>query len=246
MNKYCFGFCVAALISTAAKAGGFDGPFVQIGVGGAATYNKVTASEMSSGASLNGTQSGTSFNGLVSAGYSKDMGGFNDALRGFNLAANLFYVIGNQNAGSNSSNGSIVWNGVPSTSTLSGSYRLENTWGLSLEPGFNLSESFLMYAKLAWVNSSAKSNVTNTDYDPVGSDNGVVTMNGANNINGFGYGVGAKYLVTKNIFVGIDVMGINYGNSFKNNQNGGYQAGRQLIGNQFSQFLSFASVGYKF
>ena len=236
--------------STLAMAGGFDGPFVQLGIGGSATYNKIGDMQFdhAGSPSLNGTQSGSSFNGIVSGGYSKDMGAFNESLKGFNLAANLFYVIGNQKAGSNSSSGIDYWDdGTTANATLSGNYKLENTWGISIEPGWNFTESTLGYLKLAWVNSYAKSNATynavNTD-----GDTGYATINGSKNINGFGYGIGVKHLITKNIYLGVDLMGVTYGNSFKNtvgNTNGS-GAGDSVLSNKFSQFMGFASVGYKF
>jgi len=222
--------------STLAVAGGFDGPFVQLGIGGSATQNKVSDATTNDGGNLNGTQSGGSFNGLVAAGYSQDFGAFNDSLKGFNLAANLFYVIGNQKAGSNSSS----WNSTTDAGvvgSLNGNYKLQNTWGISIEPGWNFTDSTLGYVKLAWVNSQAKSNITYSD-TAGGSD----WINGNKNINGFGYGLGVKHLVTKNIFVGVDLMGVTYGNSFNNSDS----KGDSFAKNKFSQFMGFASVGYKF
>ena len=231
--------------STLAMAGGFDGPFVQLGIGGSNTYNKVgDMSIVNGGPSLNGTQSGSSFNGIVSAGYSKDMGAFNQSLKGFNLAANLFYVIGNQKSGSNSSTGpDTMDDGTVLSSTLTGNYKLENTWGISVEPGWNFTESTLGYVKLAWVNSYAKSNINYTN-----AGGGYAVVNGSKNINGFGYGLGVKHLLTKNIFVGVDMMGVTYGNSFKNTvgDTNGDSGGQSVASNKFSQFMGFASVGYKF
>ena len=227
--------------STMAIAGGFDVPFVQLGIGGSATYNKISDAQTEEGGSLNGTQSGGSFNGLVAAGYSQDFGAFNSSLKGFNLAANIFYVIGNQKAGSNSTN----WagtddNGTAMNKSLNGNYKLQNTWGISVEPGWNFTESTLGYVKLAWVNSQAKSNVDYTDSNSVGV---VDTVNGSKNINGFGYGLGVKHLVTKNIYVGVDLMGVTYGNSFTNSV---ASDNSSFVKNKFSQFMGFASVGYKF
>ena len=224
--------------SSFAMAGGFDGPFVQLGIGGSNTYNKVTNAtpgNSNGSGSLNGTQSGGSFNGLVAAGYSQDFGAINSSLKGFNLAANIFYVIGNQKAGSNSSSYVTDKN---RDANLSGTYKLENTWGISVEPGWNFTESTLGYVKLAWVNSQGKSNMYYSDSRP-----STDSATGSKNINGFGYGLGVKHLVTKNIFVGVDLMGVTYGNSFNNTtQNQNDTFGK----NKFSQFMGFASVGYKF
>ena len=218
--------------SSFATAGGFDGPFVQLGIGGSYTSVKTSNTESGNDVNLNGTASGGSFNGLVSAGYSLDMGAANNSLKGFNLAANLFYVIGNQKGGSPSSTGINTYtNGeVVSPATLSGNGKLKNTWGISVEPGWNFTEQTLGYLKLAWVNSTINPNVSYSD------PNGSASFSQNANINGFGYGLGAKQLLTKNIYVGVDLMGVTY------------QTKTMFDGAQFkpSQFMGFASVGYKF
>lgn len=180
-----------------------------------------------------GTTSSGSFNGLVSAGYSQDFGVFNESLKGFNLAANLFYVIGNQNAGSTSMSGT---DGRGDQRSANLSYKLKNTWGISVEPGWNFTESTLGFVKLAWVNTQFNGNGSFSNSNGAADANG--TISESKTLNGFGYGLGVKQLVTKNIFVGVDLMGVTY-NSYTPADSGG---------NTFkpSQFMGFASVGYKF
>lgn len=215
--------------STLAMAGGFDGPFVQLGIGGSSTktnFDGFTAT--STGANVGSVSSG-SFNGLVAAGYSQDMGVLNSSVKGLNLAANIFYVIGNQNSGSGSATATRASDGF--TQTLGGNAKLQNTFGISVEPGWNFTEQTLGYVKLAWVNSGMKATYNYSDNGP-SSDSGTVNKN----INGFGYGLGLKQLLTKNIYVGVDLMGVTYGSA---NLGDGTSA-------KPSQFLGFASVGYKF
>lgn len=155
---------IAAAISAAstfAMAGGFDGPFVQLGVGGSSTWSKVSGAPISdTGANPNGTINSGSVNGLVSAGYSQDMGVLNESLKGFNLAANIFYIIGNQNSGNKSASGTAE-DGYANNLSTNG--KLTNTFGISVEPGWNFTENTLGYLKFAWLNSRMKSGVDYSD-----------------------------------------------------------------------------------
>lgn len=214
--------------STMAMAGGFDGPFVQLGIGGSSTKTDLTNFTASStGAGVSSVSSG-SFNGLVAAGYSQDMGSLNSSLKGFNMAANLFYVIGNQNSGS----GSGTATKGNETQTLGGDLKLKNTFGISVEPGWNFTEQTLGYVKLAWLNTRLTGNYNYSDNSPdsfSGSSTKVA--------NGFGYGLGLKQLITKEIYVGVDLMGVTYGK---------VSLGEDGASAKPNQFMGFASVGYKF
>jgi hypothetical protein len=218
---------ILACVSTvSAHAGGFDGPFVQLGVGGSSTWTKISGDQNNGMATYNGNSQSGSVNGLVAAGYSKEIEG----LSGFNLAANVFYVIGNQNAGSNSSfysNGSVS-NQSTSTSKLKG------TFGISVEPGWNLTSKSLGYLKLAWLNSRYNWNGTDQGYDG-GSYSSGASMQGS--INGFGYGIGGKQMLTDNVYAGVDLMGVTYNS---------YDLGDGMKGGGANQFLFFANIGYKF
>ncbi len=207
--------------STVTMAGGFDGPFVQMGVGGSATSSKASGDQTL--ASVNGTTNSGSFNGLVSAGWSQEI-----ADSGFNLAGNLFYVIGNQNAGQKNASytGTAGFWEQQSLNT-----KLKNTFGVSVEPGWNFSKTTLGYAKLAWVNSRINLNDNYTESNPSNNQSGA--FNGT--VNGFGYGLGAKHLFTENIYGAVDLMGVTYNS---------YSVGPASF--KPTQFLGFASIGYKF
>lgn len=221
--------------STFAMAGGFDGPFVQLGIGGAATstYTQGIAAS-NSNVNLNGSSTQGSVNGLVTGGYSQDLGALSDSLKGFNLAANLFYVIGNQNAGNPSSTGLDGWG---DTRTLNSTNKLKNTWGISVEPGWNFTESTLGFVKLAWVNTQLNTAVNYSNSDGNSGGNGSVDT--SKTLNGFGYGIGVKQMLSSNIYAGVDLMGVTYSS---------YKPSGDFEGTSFrpTQFMGFASIGYKF
>lgn len=215
----------STIFSASAMAGGFDGPFVQVGIGGSSTGTKVSNTAVGT-ASVDGTQTQTSFNGLLAVGYSKSFGEFN-------IAGNVFYVAGNQNAGNKTSNG-VNSDGESNTETYNS--KLKNTFGISIEPGWNFSNSTLGYLKLAWVMSQANTNFTYTN-----NVGGFTTSPSASkNINGFGYGLGLKQMITKNAYAGIDLMAVNYQS---------YSVTDSVLGsfnNKPTQYMGFVTVGYKF
>lgn len=239
---------IMAIAATAANAGGFDGPFVQLGIGGSSTWSKISNSpELYTGANINGTTSSGSFNGVVLGGYSQDLGIIDPSIKGLNLAANIFYVIGNQNTGNPSSTSSL--DGSSQTLGISGA-KLKNTFGISVEPGWNFTENALGYLKFAWLNSRMSSTANYSDTWNDGSSTSFA-FNGPSSttINGFGYGLGAKYLITKNIFAGVDLMGVTYSGVSPT-----YTAPSAYCDSDCStspsikntQFMGFASIGYKF
>lgn len=213
---------VLSAASSVALAGSFDGPFVQLGAGGSATSSKVSNDDTY--ASVNGTTNGSSFNGLVSAGWSQEI-----ADSGFNLAANMFYVIGDQKAGQKNAS---YANSTGFWQRQSLDTKLQNTFGISVEPGWNFSSETLGYAKLAWVNT--RMNFNSSYADSYSTNNANETHQAT--VNGFGYGLGAKHLFTKNIYGAVDLMGVSY-KSYTT------PAGASI---RPTQFMGFASIGYKF
>lgn len=218
--------------SNLAYAGTFDGPYAQLGIGGSNVSSKVsgTAITDSNGVtltSLDGTHSEGSFNGITSIGFSKSLGDV-----GFNIAANMFYLIGNQNAGNITS----TYRSSSGQLTESGTVKLQNTWGIAVEPGWNFTTSTLGYAKLAWVNSTYKGNLSadvSNFSDP--TRNASSAVYGSKNLNGFGYGLGIKQMLSSNVFAGIDVMGVSY-QSYTNYN----------VSAKPTVWMGFASIGYKF
>ena len=234
--KRALALLVCAFLSGLSLASEFDGINVQLGLGGSATTTNVTGfTGMNTAANYDHRNTQGSFNGIVSAGYSKEIP---DAY-GFNLAANVFYVIGNQNAGSGGKSTSWLEGATPMSESSSSDQTLQNTFGISVEPGFNFNESTLGYIKLAWVNSRLNM-VNGWDLtDPSISISGrIAEFNQTRTVNGFGYGLGFKKMVSTNIFLGIDAMGVTY--------NTASFGGNGSIKGQPTQVLGFASVGYIF
>lgn len=226
-------------LSTAVCAGGFDGFNVDLGIGGAGTSTKVSGSDqfdVAGGPTFNGTTNSGSFNGMATLGYSQEI-----ADSGFNLAANLFYVIGNQKSGALNNGGNFTDTNGDSL-TLNQNVQnvsMKNTWGISVEPGWNFGKTTLGYAKLAWVNSNLNSTATVYGYNNTTSQtadvNGSQSFN--KNVNGFGYGIGAKQLITDNLYLKAEVMGVSYGSA---------SFGDGAYSNKPTQVMGFASIGYKF
>lgn len=210
-----------------ATAGAFDGPYVQLGLGGASTEVKTNYPSVLSnlpGFNTGANSTGGSFLGQVLAGYSKSF----DA---FNIAANVFYNIGNQDAGSNNYNLS----GPNGYLTANQSFKMKNSWGVSLEPGVYLAEKTLGYLKLSYYNASldynsgASASITSPAYSASTS------YSSSSSMNGIGYGIGAKQMFTDNIFGFVEyqyvqydtwsdsgLFGSGYSTSYKPNQNYGW------------------------
>ena len=229
----------------------FDGFNFQLGLG--ATQSQINGSNTNDrtilpNASINGSSSATRLNGLASIGYSQS---FDNLFKGFNLAANIFYVIGDQSAGneSNTTNGVFANNGrTPITETLTASYKVKNTWGISLEPGYYINENFLGYLKFAYVSSSASVSATCSS-----SDGGCLRSDGSYGFNsslsidktiyGVGYGAGGKYHITKEIYAALDFLYVDYS---KINQTINWAGSPTNASFKPQQFMGFVSIGYKF
>jgi hypothetical protein len=120
-----------ALVHPLALAGSFDGPFVQAGIGFANSATRIVMQWRDT--NIDSTPNDTSVIGQIAAGYSHGWGAFN-------LAVSLYYVIGDQKAGS-----------VRLDTEMNGldlyDFELKDTWGLTLEPGYHLNETTLGYGQ---------------------------------------------------------------------------------------------------
>jgi len=154
--------------SSAALAGGFDGPFAQIGIGFANAQSQLNFPGW-----LDVNVSDTSPVGEVAGGYSRSFGNFN-------LAASAYYTLGDQKAG----------NFTDAEYHTSVQVRLKNTWGISIEPGFNAGESTLVYASLGY----GETRGSFVEYDSKG------TFPWDQTLHGFSFGAGVKYKFTPNIY----------------------------------------------
>ncbi len=168
--------------SSLAMAAGFNGFSVQLGAGMGMAQTELT------NYSPDGTVGDNSAFGNLALNYSKAFGQFN-------LAGGLFMQLGNMNSGSLRSFAADtggVW---------SDSFKLKKIWGVSIEPGFNLSPSTLVYGKFSYVQASGE----NT-YDYGGGDAGSATRKHG----GFGYGVGARFNFSSNLYGMIEVEQVQF------------------------------------
>lgn len=228
MNKrHILVAAVLSAIAGVASAGAFDGPYVQLGIGGASTETQTSYPSVLGnlpGFNTGANSSGGSFLGQI-------LGGYSQSFDKFNIAANVFYNIGNQDSGSNNyslngSNGYLIANQ---------SFKLKNTWGVSLEPGLYVTEKTLGYLKLSYFNSQLNYNASYGAHivSPSYSESG--SYNSSSSMNGIGYGIGAKQMFTDNIYGFVEyqyvqydkwndsgLFGSGYSTSYKPNQNYGW------------------------
>lgn len=237
MKKTLVAISMAGLATTCFGAA-FDGPFVQLGIGGVGTQNKVsyqgdTATVLDFvGVNTNQTTNGGSFVGRIDAGWSQ-------AIDKFNLAGGLFYVIGNQDAGSNSFSRTFTSGANSATLAGSQSFKLENSWGINVEPGYYITEKTLGYLKFSWFNSSvnASSNVS-ASYNINGQSGSIGAGTTTNNtVNGAGFGLGAKQMFTDNVYGYVEYQYVQYGSTTDNTAGASYKP---------NQNYGMVGLGYKF
>jgi Outer membrane protein beta-barrel domain len=153
----------------------FDGINLQLGLGFSSLGNE--AGFGNSDLVIKTSQQNTM--GSVAVGYSH---GFKNK---FNLASNVFYNIGSDDAGSISS----TETGLGANATISS--KVQNVWGISVEPGYYLSDNSLSFIKLGWVTATAK----------IDTNQRVLNIG---NSSGFMYGLGFKHMLVNNLYIGIE------------------------------------------
>ena len=131
-----------------------------------------------------------------------------DIAHKFNLNTNVFFNLSNDKAGSSSTINATTKNNI----------------GISFEPGYYLDDKTLAYAKIGYARIDSK------------LDDGSIKKN--DSLNGYLFGVGAKYMIDKSIFVGGEFTHYGYGSnasqlsiptSYKTEQN----VGLVTLGYQF-------------
>lgn len=162
-------------------AGSFDGPFLQAGLGFAESRTDVNFMDW-----FTAKPSDNSFIGQISGGYSKSWGRFN-------LAGSAYYVLGDQKAGRTLQ----AWSPDQVDSV---SMKLKNTWGISIEPGFNISESTLAYVKLGYSQTEGTWSLTRPNDSHTGTPN----------FHGVSFGVGAKHKFSSNIYGFAEIQQTNF------------------------------------
>lgn len=238
MKKLISAVAITAISGSALAAGAFDGPFVQLGIGGVGTQNNVsyqgdTATLLNIvGVNTNQTTDGGSFVGRVDAGWSQ-------AIDKFNLAGGLFYVIGNQSAGSDGFSKS--GRSGSNTATLSGgqNFSLQNSWGINVEPGYYVTDSTLGYLKFSWFNSTVNASSNIGANWNIGGTAGSASANSTTNntVNGAGFGIGAKQMFSNNIYGYLEYQYVTYGSVTDGTVGASYKP---------SQNYGMVGVGYKF
>lgn len=193
LKKTVLAVAVSAIASSA-FAGGFDGPFVQASLGWAKSETKVEDLKWNDSTLV----------GKLAAGYGHSFGAFN-------LSANVFYIIGDLKSGDKTF---VANNGGAGKITAKGT----NTYGVSVEPGWNVSDSTLAYAKFSYVHTKGKISEVNTS-------GGITTSDSmSQDFNGFGYGIGVKHKFSQNLYGLAEIEQIDFEskNDFKPNTLGAY------------------------
>ena len=156
--------------SASFSQGAFDGVNVSLGLG-AASLN----SEYADNGPSYFQASDKGISGNVAIGYSY---AFKNR---FNLATNLFHQFGPERAGNIDE-----W-------CCGYGFKVTNIWGLTLEPGYNFTDSSLGYIKTGYAKARSRS-----DYS------------GYDTSDGFLYGVGFKQLISPQTFVGVETYQIDF------------------------------------
>ena len=225
MKKLLVAAAVAGLMGTANAQSAFDGVNVQLGVGMGSIANQLDysggARDSASGQSFGNYSGTTSLSskanvfGNLSLGYSQSFSG------NFNLAANIFYMMGSDNAGQSSGSDAFLNSdtGLVETSSNSTKTTLKNMYGIVVEPGYYFAKESLGFLKLGWAQGKVGINQADTD---TGSENFPSTAYSASaNTSGFLYGLGFKQMIAKNVYLGVEAYQIQFASkSFSNTQVG--------------------------
>jgi hypothetical protein len=171
------------IASSAAFAGGFDGPSLQAGI----SLNAAQTSLKSY--SPDGKVSDNSVAGNLGVNYSKSFGTFS-------LGGGVFAMLGTQKSGSLQSFAADtggVW---------SDEFKLKNVWGISVEPGLNLNETTLVYAKFSYVRAKG---INNFNY-VVDGESGSASRKHS----GKGVGAGVKFKLAADLYGMVEVEQVNF------------------------------------
>ena len=176
-------------LSSLATAGGFDGPSVQAGIALTAAQTELR------NYSPDGKVSDNSVIGSLALGYSKAYGKLN-------LAGGLFALLGSPKSGSlNSFDDSPTGTG----GLWSDEFKLKQVWGLSIEPGYNLSESTLVYAKLSYVQATGQNRY---DYSRAPVPEGTGSAEAKHS--GIGIGAGVKFKLSSKLYGVVEFQQVNF------------------------------------
>jgi opacity protein-like surface antigen len=193
MKKIITLFAIVLMpFSSAVAEGAFDGVNLQIGLGAAivkSEENRIFNNATSGASTIDVSNfNKTNLIGNVTLGYSKKINS------DFNMAGNVFYNFGSTNFGSQTSGAG--------ASALTVTSKVKDVGGITLEPGYYFTQQILGYLKFG----AAQGNLSTTSsYSGLPSEN----SNYGNSI-GFLWGLGGKYALDKNLFMGAEFYQINF------------------------------------
>lgn len=207
-----------------AQATGFTGIYGQAGLGvssagSESSINSPSMYEGDSGFSLSNDFGQANISGSVALGYNH---GFRN---GFNIGANIFYSIRNDDAGSVSVG--------DTTDNFEINNKLKNIWGISVEPGYAFTDNSLGFVKLGWAQADSSLDISDSLDGSSSLDFGKT--------NGFLYGIGYKHAVSKNVYLGVEVYQIAFNSKTETLDGGGttiesrpnYTYGGLILGAKF-------------
>lgn len=206
MKKVLYSFLLAPCIG---YAGEFDGAYIQGAVGGVSSQTTTTyptALNVLPGFDINPSKNSSSMVGQILVGYSY-------GLDRFNLAGSSFYNIGDQVAGTNSysvTNG--TYGNITGSITGNQGFKLENTWGINLEPGFYATDDTLAYLKLSYINTVANYNASSSGSVHDSYTHITYTTSSIKNksLDGIGYGVGVKHKFSTSLYAYAEYQHVEY------------------------------------
>lgn len=184
LKRFAIAAVAAVAVSSNSIAGGFDGAFVQAGMGVVKAKADVSFKNW-----FDAQIRDDNWESQVSVGYSWSFGRFN-------MAASAYYLPGKQNAGQ-------TMQQYDPTEIDRVSLKLRHGWGVSIEPGINLNESTLVYAKMGVGLSKGEWLFERPKFQD--------SYSGKTSFRGFSLGFGAKHKFTRNFYGFAEIQHTRFG-----------------------------------
>ena len=228
MKKLLIAASLAGLSSSVFAGSAFDGPYLQLGAGISNTTNDYNIS-YEGFSILNPKLANNAFMGQVLAGYSKGFGSK------FNVAGNIYYDLGNEDAGSTSI---LEWSVTLQT-------KLKNVWGVTFEPGYYFTDTTLGYVKIGYQRGDISAHGA-----ILGGDLGYADVS-SGSVGALTLGVGMKQLITSNIYLGLEISNTQYGSEnlqgTYNDNTGSHAIPSEYISkSDIEKTSGIVTIGYKF
>lgn len=173
-------------VSSVAYSQSFSGFYVDAGIGYGAMTSTVEVAEPSIGStSLDIGKS--NFLGSLAGGWTWNPGG------GFVLGIGAFANLGGSDAAELTS--------TDSTGTYTIGLKQKESYGITIEPGFEVHPGTVVYAKLTAAQAKLEATVSETGFGSASQ---------SETFTGYGFGAGVKHLINKNLFVFAEWQQIQY------------------------------------